>query len=82
MGSSKDSLNEAFTMIVKDLLVTGAPCPTMFDVMFWWCAFVALAGSYVLVGIVLITGSRPKSHRLEAQLSTEPTLMMRHFGRA
>ena len=69
-------------MIVKDPLVIGARRPTMFDVMFWWCAFVALTGSYVLVGIALITGSRPKSHRAEAQLSGEPTLMMRHFGRA
>lgn len=53
----------------------------MFDALFWWCAFVALAGSYVLVGIALI-GGRSRLRSAEAKLSSEATLVMRHFGQA
>ena len=75
-------LNETFTMFVKNLLVIGAPCPAMLDIVFWWCAFVALAGSYVLVGIALRAGSLSKSHRAETELFSKPTLVMRRFGQA
>jgi hypothetical protein len=44
----------------------------MFDVVFWWCAFVALAGSYVLVGIGLLTSGPSKSHRAGGELAGEP----------
>ena len=79
---AKRLFNEAFTMFVKDPLVIGAPCPAMLDVVFWWCAFVALTGAYVLVGIALVIGGWSKSQRAGVKLTSEATLVMRHFGRA
>ena len=54
----------------------------MIDAVFWWCAFVALAGSYGLVGIALVSSSWSKSAHDGVELSSEATLVMRHFGRA
>lgn len=68
-------------MSVEDPLTIGGPPSAMFDALFWWCAFVALAGSYVLVGIALI-GGRSRLRSAEAKLSGEATLVMRHFGQA
>lgn len=69
-------------MPLKDPFVIGALCPVMLDAVFWWCAFVALAGSYALIGIALVKGSWSKPQRPEAELSGEATLMMWHFGQA
>ena len=54
----------------------------MLDVVFWWCAAVALAGSAALVGLALLVGRPPRSQAAEMQLTPEEHLTMRHFGRA
>jgi hypothetical protein len=54
----------------------------MLDIVFWWCAMVALAGSAALVGLALSAGRVPRSQPTGPKRPRDEQLMMRHFGRA
>jgi hypothetical protein len=54
----------------------------MLDVVFWWCAVVAFAGSAALVGLALLVGRSLKSQPTGIQLTRGEPLAVRHFGRA
>ena len=54
----------------------------MLDVVFWWCAVVALAGSATLIGMARFTGCKCKTRPARVELFSETPVVMRHFGRA
>jgi hypothetical protein len=54
----------------------------MLDVVFWWCALVALTGSVALVGIGLWAGHPSRSRAPGIRLARDEPLVLRHFGRA
>ncbi|GJE53332.1 hypothetical protein GOFOIKOB_6411 [Methylobacterium tardum] len=54
----------------------------MLDVVFWWCAVVAFAGSAALIGLALLAGRSLKSQPTGIQLTWEEPVPTRYFGRA
>ncbi|MCJ2052461.1 hypothetical protein [Methylobacterium sp. J-070] len=54
----------------------------MLDIVFWWCALVALAGSAALVGVALLFGRGPQAVRVRVRPSAQTPSVVRRFGRA